>query len=160
MFSVKYLIAVKINQQKHFTIAKTAQKQSKQHLQMLLDINQFNGSIARKPQKRPRRDTRLNEVNWSLVVTLLLGNSEYQTNRNITKVRLHSASDPRKSHIRCKSDRFINLAFARNYAALSITQLYGLFFFVHCSDKINNITPYLSFGFCYKALVRLFKSLF
>ena len=75
---------------------------------MLLDINQFNGS---------RRDIRLNEVNWSLVVTLLLGNSGYQTNKNITKVRLHSASDPRKSNIQCQSDRFTNLAFARNYAA-------------------------------------------
>ena len=59
-------------------------------VKMLLDINQFNGS---------RRDIRLNEVNWSLVVTLLLGNSGYQTNKNITKVRLHSASDPRKSNI-------------------------------------------------------------
>ena len=99
MFSIKYLIAVKINQQKHFTIAKMAQKQSKQHRQMLLDINQFNGSIAWKPKKIPRQDIRLNEVNWSLVLTLLLGNSGYQTNRNITKVRLHSASDPHKSHI-------------------------------------------------------------
>ena len=77
MFSVKYLIAVKINQQKDFTITKTVQKQSKQHRQMLLDINQFNGSIARKPKKRPRRDIWLNVVNWTLVVTLLLGNSGY-----------------------------------------------------------------------------------
>lgn len=109
-------------------IAKTAQKQSKQHSQMLLDINQFNGSIAWKPNKRPRRDIRLNDVNWNLVVMLLLGNSEFQTNRNMTKVKLHSVSYPRKSHIRYKSDRFINLDFARNYAAyISIIQLYQLF---------------------------------
>ena len=72
------LLPIQINQQKHFTIAKRAQKQSKQHRQMLLDINQFNGSIAWKLKKRPRQDIRLNEVNWNLVVTLLLGNSGYQ----------------------------------------------------------------------------------
>ena len=42
-------------------------------------------SVAWKPKNAPRREVRLNDVNWSLVATSPLGNSEYQTERNMTK---------------------------------------------------------------------------
>ena len=42
-------------------------------------------SVAWKPKNAPRPDVRLNDVNWSLVATSPLGNSEYQTERNMTK---------------------------------------------------------------------------
>ena len=51
---------------------------------MLLDVNRLH-LMEVLPGKRKmhllRRDVRLNDVNWSLVVTSLLGNSGYQTDR-------------------------------------------------------------------------------
>ena len=58
-----------------------------------------------------RRDVRLNDVNWSLVATSLLGNSGYQTDRKIydqSKMTLHLATGE------ANSDRFINLAHFRS----------------------------------------------
>ena len=48
-----------------------------------------------------RRDVRLNDVNWSLVATSLLGNSGYQTDRKIydqSKMTLRLATVFRESH--------------------------------------------------------------
>ena len=42
-------------------------------------------SVAWKPKNAPRREVRLNDGSWSLVATSPLGNSEYQTERNMTK---------------------------------------------------------------------------
>ena len=69
----KIPFAVKINREKHLLIAKTAAN--------TVNSRHFYGSVAWKPKNALRWDVRLNDVNWSLVTTSLLGNSGYQTNR-------------------------------------------------------------------------------
>ena len=50
-------------------------------------ISSHHLSVAWKPKTAPKHYVRLNDVNWNLVATSLLhvlGNSSYQTNRNMT----------------------------------------------------------------------------
>ena len=50
-------------------------------------ISSHHLSVAWKPKTAPKHYARLNDVNWNLVATSLLhvlGNSSYQTNRNMT----------------------------------------------------------------------------
>ena len=50
-------------------------------------ISSHHLSVAWKPNPAPKRYVRRNDVNWNLVATSLLhvlGNSSYQTNRNMT----------------------------------------------------------------------------
>ena len=98
---------------------------------MVLDVNWFYGSVAWRPKNVPRRDFRLNDVSWSSVATSLLDNSGYQTDREIYD---HAAAISlfawrfRRSHERCKTDRYINLAFGRGHFALSLCEeLFNIF---------------------------------
>ena len=67
-------------------------------------------SVAWKPKNAPRRDVRLNDVNWRLVVISPLGNSGYQTKRNTTKWEQNRSPH---AFIALRARQNFKLAFAR-----------------------------------------------
>ena len=79
-----------------------------------------------------RRDVRLNDVNWSLVATSLLGNSGYQNDRKIydqskMTLRLAISWEPRAKQIR--TDLLTSLPLASRWIIPGS---------IHCHSVINN----------------------
>ena len=79
-----------------------------------------------------RRDVRLNDVNWSLVATSLLGNSGYQTDRKIydqskMTLRLAISWEPRAKQI--PTDLLTSLPLASRWIIPGS---------IHCHSVINN----------------------
>ena len=102
---------------------------------MLLDVNRLHVMEVLPGNRKMhllRRDVRLNDVNWSLVATSLLGNSGYQTDRkkyDQSKMTLRFAIswEPRAKQI--PTDLLTSLPLASRWIIPGS---------IHCHSVINN----------------------